>query len=441
MAGRKARIRVPTTEYQSSVDVIPALVAAGMSNTEATAALSRNSARLRRSLGLEEGDGPIIVDGESVKFKNLAGVIRIAPGIELDVAPKFLGHAYAGWREDLLAISNYTQRGRLSLQHVRAQAGGPGDLASVIGRTFISEFWQHQRKPLRLYRQQSWRDFSLDGELEVDELSEQSSEGLPQRAVVLDRRNAYNALLAQAADRLIADANDGAVRSQLHRVRSLIGPQSTSPARSLRPVPARHRQWEGLIELSKRIVSGADLTLQADRHEAPGFIVRTWEAWERLTFLALRNRFGAGSVTAQQEHSWGSRNGETIMVKPDVTIAQGVHSPRLLDAKYKTRLDRKGQRIAQTDLMEASAFMAACDSDRIVLLYPRSSASGPPTTCGSARVFDCVTLIPGRQVIAVEVEVRGFSARNEHRRFAELLALATDKVFSMITPAVGTQLS
>lgn len=441
MAGRRALVRVPTTEYQSSVEVIPALVAAGMSGNEATAALSRKSGQLRRSLRLEEGEGPIIVDGEGVKLINVAGVIRLAPGVELDVAPKFLGHAHAEWREDLLAISNYTQRGRISSQHVRAQPGRTGDLASVIGRAFVSEFWRHQRKPLRLYRQRGWRDFSLDGELDVGELSEQSSEGLPQRAVVLDRRNPYNALLAGAADRLISEARDGVVRSQLHRVRALMGAQDAPLARSLGPVPTRHQQWEGLIELSKRVVSGADLTLRADRYEAPGFIVRTWEAWERLTFLALRRRFGADRVFAHQEHRWGSREGEPLMVRPDVTLSCTTHPPRLLDAKYKARFDRKDQRIAQTDLMEASAFMAACQAERIVLLYPRSSASGPATPCGSASVFDLVTLTPGTQVVALDVEVRGFGAGNQHRRFAERLALAVDNAFSPTTPAVGTQLS
>lgn len=441
MAGRQARIRVPVTEYIASTDVLSSLVAAGMTPLETTATLTRNSARLRRSLRLEEGDGPILIDGEAVKVVNVAGVIRLAPGVELEVAPKFLGDSYDGWREDLLAISNYTQRGSISPRHVRARVGHTGDLASVIGRTFIDEFWRHYRKPLRLYRGQRWRDFTLDGELDIDLLDERSSDGLPQSAVVLDRRNPYNALLARAADVLVADVRDSTVRTQLLRVRALLGPQD-QPSRVLRPVPPRHEPWADLVELSKRIVAGADLTLHHDRYEAPGFVVRTWEAWERLTFLALRRELGFTEVLPQQEHDWGFRqDGDAIRVTPNVTIPQGMGAPQLLDAKYKTRVDRNNQRISQSDLMEASAFMTACGAERIVLLYPRSATSVAPDPCGASAIFDVATVMPGQQVIAVAVEVRGFSARGAYRAFAQRLTTAVQKAFAVADPVIGAALS
>lgn len=441
MSGRKARVRLQATEYVPSADVLPGLIGAGMTSTEATAALTRNSARMRNKLRIDEGDGPIIVNGEVVKVEKVAGVLRLAPGVELDVAPKFLGDQHPDWREDLLAISNYTQRGQLDPEHVRAQVGVAGDLASVIGRTFVSEFWANYRKPLRIYREQRWRDFSLDGDLDFDELHERSADGLPQRAVVLDRSNPYNALLARAAEVLVTDVRDAMLRQELLRVRALLGPQE-APPRSVRPVPARHQPWEPLVELSKRIIGEADLTLRSDRFEAPGFVVRTWEAWERLTFLALRQELGFSGVEAQREHDWGYREGgKAIKVKPDVTVAHGTPDVRLVDAKYKTRIDKANLRITQSDLMEAAAFMTACGTDRIVLLYPRSAASGAPGACGSAAIFDFATVMPGMEVIAVDVEVRGFSARGEHRRFAERLTQAVDNAFQLATPAVGTVLN
>jgi 5-methylcytosine-specific restriction enzyme subunit McrC len=437
--GRSSRVRVPATEYVTSADVLPALIAAGMTSTEATAVLARNSARLRRSLRLGEGDGPFLIDGETVKVVDIAGVVRLAPGVELDVAPKFLGFEHPGWREDLLAISNYTLRGKFTSQQVRARLGRTGDLASAIGRAFVDEFWKHYRKPLRLYREHRWRDFSLDGDLDTDDIHVRTADGLPQRAVVLDRRNPYNAMMARAADVLIADVRDSTVRAQLHRVRGVLGGQD-APPRHLRPVPARHEPWAPLVELSERIASGADLTLHADRYEAPGYVLRTWEAWERLTFLAIRNRLGFSAASAQVEHAWGSRDSGEIRVKPDVTIGHesGV---RLVDAKYKTRVHRTHQRISQGDLMEAAAFMAACQVDRIVLLYPRSASSGGAEACGSASVFDSATLVPGRRVVGVEVEVRGFSARNEHRRFGERLTAAIDAAFELSDPHAGQTLT
>lgn len=205
-------------------------------------------------------------------------------------------------------------------------------------------------------------------------------------------------------------------------------------------MPARHHSWEPVVELSKRIVAGAGLTLDAERYEAPGFVVRTWEAWERLIYLALRSRLGHASVAEQQLRVWGSRGEEPINVKPDVILEVPGSKPRLVDAKYKTRLDRKKLRITQGDLMEASAFMAACDTERIVLVYPRS-ARDDVCPSGSTSVFDVATLVPGRLVIGVHAEARGFSGRNEHRRFAERLTAGVAAAHDAASPAVGDGLS
>jgi hypothetical protein len=407
--------------------VIPGLVAAGMTSTEAVAALTRTSARLRRSLGLEKDSGPIAVDGESVEIKHIAGVVRLAPSVELDIAPKFLGFSHPGWREDLLAISNYTRRGSFIAQNVRAASGEAGDLASVIGRAFVDEFWKHYRKPLRLYRQRRWREFELEGELDTDLVHEQSADGFPQQAMVLDRRNPYNALIAAAATVLVGDVRDASLRAQLLRVRSYLGTQPRARTGPLRPVPARHQPWADLVELSRTIASGADLTLRADRFEAPGYVIRTWEAWEQLTYRALRSRLGFERVRHHLPYLWGERDGKPVEVFPDVSLLGGA-VPQLIDAKYRTRMESGRRRIHRDDLMEAAAFMAAAETKRIALFYPRPGTAAA-AACGKAEVFDVVSLNPDRIVVAVDVEVRGFSARNAHRLFAAKLAAAADRAF------------
>lgn len=424
---RTPRVRLGATEHRRSSDVIPGLVAAGMTNTEAVAALTRSSARLRRSLRLREGSGPILVDGESVEIKGVAGVVRVAPRVELDIAPKFLGFAHPGWREDLLAISNYTRYGNFISQHVRAGAGETGDLASVIGRVFVDEFWKHYRKPLRLYRERRWREFELEGELDADLVCEQDADGFPQQAMVLDRRNAYNAQIAAAAEVLAEDVRDATLRTQLLRVRSYLGDQARPSRGYLRPVPARHRPWADLVELSRVIASGADLTLQADRFEAPGFVIRTWEAWEQLVYRALRHRLGPDWAKHHRPYPWGERGGKPIKVFPDVTLL-GTEPVRLVDAKYRTHAEAGRRRIHREDLMEAAAFMAAAETDRIALLYPRPGTA-ERLACGDSTVFDVVTINPGRVVVAVDIEVRGFSARNAHRRLAAGLTAAVERVF------------
>lgn len=436
---RAPRVRLGATEQSPSSDVIRGLVATGMTSTEAVAALTRSSARLRRSLHLPEGEGPISIDGESVKVSGVAGVVRLAPGAELDVAPKFLGFNYRGWREDLLAISNYTRRGSFIAQNVRAGTGEAGDLASVIGRAFVSEFWKHYRKPLRLYRERRWRDFELEGELDVDLSFEQSADGFPQRAMVLDRRNPYNALIATAAEVLVGDVRDAALRTQLLQVRSYLGAQAPAQAAPLRPVPARHRPWADLVELSHAIAAGADLTLHADRYEAPGYVIRTWEAWEQLVYRALRSRLGFEQVRHHLPQVWGQREGEPVKVIPDVTVL-ATDPPRLVDAKYRTRVEAGRRRVHRDDLMEAAAFMAAAETDTIALCYPRPGTSAA-LACGKAEVFDVVTVNPGRRVVALDIEVRGFSARNAHRTFAAELATAIARIFEAPSLKPGDSLN
>jgi 5-methylcytosine-specific restriction enzyme subunit McrC len=424
---RAPRARLEATEQRPSSDVIPGLTAARMTSTEAVAALTRGSARLRRALRLPEGNGPILIDGESVKVVGIAGVVRLAPSIELDIAPKFHGFSHPGWREDLLAISNYTRRGSFIAQNVRAGIDEAGDLASVIGRAFVGEFWKHYRKPLRLYRERRWRGFELEGELDADLPYERSADGFPQQAMVLDRRNPYNAVIAAAAEALVADVRDAALRTQLLRVRSYLGDQAPAEATMLRPVPARHRPWADLVELSRAIASGADLTLHADRFEAPGYVIRTWEAWEQLVFRALRSQLGLERARHHLPYSWGEREGKALEVRPDVTVL-GSGLPRLVDAKYRTHAEAGRRRIHRDDLMEAAAFMAAAETDLIALLYPRPG-DAQILPCGGAKVFDVVTLSPGRRVVAVDAEVRGFSARNAHRQFAAGVAAAVERVF------------
>lgn len=414
------------------------MVAAGMTVGEAVAALTNASDRLRRSLRLDRLS-PISVEGESVKVSGIAGVIRLAPGIELDVAPKFLGFDSSGWREDLLAISNYTRRGSFIAQHVRAASGETGDLASIIGRAFVDEFWKHYRKPLRLYRQRRWRGFELEGELDFDLISEQSADGFPQQAMVLDRRNPYNALIAAAAETLVADVRDATLRGQLLRVRAFLGAQAPYRGGSLRPVPPRHRPWADLVELSRIVASGADLTLHADRFEAPGFVIRTWEAWEQLVFRALRSQLGFERVRHHLSFDWGESEQKPVKVYPDVTIL-GDEAPRLVDAKYRTHFESGRRRIHRDDLMEAAAFMAAAGTERILLLYPRPG-DAELLPCGKSEIFDVVTVNPGHLVLAADVEVRGFSARHAYRTFSTELATAAERSFEATDLAPGDKLS
>jgi hypothetical protein len=193
------------------------------------------------------------------------------------------------------------------------------------------------------------------------------------------------------------------------------------------------------VELSRIVASGADLTLHADRFEAPGFVIRTWEAWEQLVFRALRSRLGFERVRHHLPFDWGEREQKPVKVYPDVTIL-GDEEPRLLDAKYRTHLESGRRRIHRDDLMEAAAFMTAAGTEKIVLLYPRPG-DADPVPCGKSEVFDVVTLSPGHRVLAADVEVRGFSVRHAHRTFSAELAAAAERGFQAPDLAPGDKLN
>jgi 5-methylcytosine-specific restriction enzyme subunit McrC len=407
-----------------------------MGRDEAVAAVTRSSGRLRRTLRLSgDGPGPISTDGRSVKVEDVAGIIPLAPRVELEVAPKFLGVEHPGWREDMLAITTYTRRGGLLRENVRADTGKTGDLASMIARTFVSEFSWHSRKPLRLYHQRHWRDFELDGELDADVSWEQTPDGFAQQAIVLDRRNPFNAVIAAAAEILVAQVSDASLKGQLLAARASLGAQASPRPDDLPTLQARHEPWNELVEISRAVLSGADLLLAANRFSAPGFVIKTWESWEQLIYRALRSRLGATAAKHHASYIWGKRDDRDLRVFPDVTL----HASQLIDAKYKTRLTEGNRRIAQTDLMEAAAFMAASDTGRIVLVYPRSGAD-EIRICGATEVFDLVTITPGRQIVGVEAEARGFSAPRGPRKFSANLTEGLADAFDRDDLALGDPL-
>jgi 5-methylcytosine-specific restriction enzyme subunit McrC len=418
MALATSAVRIAATEDQPTADLIPALEGIGMPTDKAVAALVSHAARLRRNLSDKDVD-PVRVDRRSVTFSNLAGVVRLGPGIEIDLAPKFLSHQEPDWREDFIAIASITGEGRiLAGENVTAEVRHVHDLASLLGHVFSEEFSANRRTPLRVYQRRRWRDHGLDGELDFDELHVQDPEGLPQRAILRDSMNPFNALLARATELLLMDVRHPQVRARLTAMRSALGAQR-QPLAHLPPIPSRHRRWAPLLDLAQHVVEGFEISLRAGDRGAPGFVIRSWQAWERLLYLALRNSSTLEVVEFKPKYTWGARGSTPIKVTPDLSYAVGI-----LDAKYKGKAEDVQGLVNQSDLMEAAAFMAASKQDRISLLYPRTAASGPRWELGTGRIFDRAELTGGKTVLGVEIEVRGYGARGGYRSFAERLSAA-----------------
>lgn len=430
--------RLEVTEYSPSYELLPALESAGLARDRAIATLARLSSSLKRQFSFEEDSSPISVEGGAVKVRDLAGILKIAPGVEIDLAPKFLGHLHPGWREDWLAIANLTGEGRvLPGFGVAGSYGQSSDLASLIGRTFVAAFREVERRPLRVYRRSSWSDWVLSGEFDFESTVDLGADGYSQTAVSLDSVNPFNAVVRGAATTLLREVRDAAVRAQVARIRSLIPPQPAPPA-ALPPVPSRHRRWEPVLELSQRILDAFDVTLrrrQRDEAHAPGLLVRTWRAWERLVFVGLRREWSDQAVLPQRPLPWARREGKPVNVRPDSVVA-GNDRLAPLDAKYKTRIDRGRRKISQADLMESAAFADAAGSESVTLLYPRLAAPGrDPLECGACEEFDRVE-IGEKEVVGVEVEVRGIGQPGGYAGFSSKLATDLAEISPEIALAV-----
>lgn len=417
---RASPYRIALTENQARPVLGAAAAEVGQSRQEVAALLAESSRRLRKLQGLE--NEPIVIDGDHVKVVELAGLIRVERGLELEVAPKFLGHESPGWREDFFRIASLAQGGRiLPHEEIAAGRGRSNDLASLVGRVIVDLYKHEQRRPVRLYRRRRWEDFEIDGDLDEESVFLPTESGFQQEKVVLERQNRYNEILAEAARLLVPEVEDQDVRRQLQRMYAQLSPQRRplSVAGAPHRLPSRHRRWQQVYDICRRVVAGFGMDFELEEAPAPGFILKTWPAWEDLLFLAMRTGLRGDEVESHQGHEFGKRDGKEFNVTPDGTVSnEGV---RLLwDAKYKADWEKGRRRVSATDVYEANAFLQAAKVGRIALLYPRLARQGL-VGCGETEVFETVELASGI-IYGVAVEARGISARGGFHAFSRSLA-------------------
>jgi 5-methylcytosine-specific restriction enzyme subunit McrC len=433
---RASPYRISLTENKARPVLAAAAAELGQTRQEVAALLAETSRRLRKLQRLK--NEPIVIDGDHVKVVELAGLIRVETGLELEVAPKFLGHETDGWREDFFRIASLAQSGRiLPHEEISAGRGQSNDLASLVGRVMVALFKEEQRRPIRLYRHRRWDDFEIDGDLDEESVFLPSETGFAQEKIVLERGNRFNEIIAEAARLLIAEVEDQDVRRQLQRIFAQLSPQRRplTVAGSPQRVSSRHRRWQQLYDISRRVVAGFGMDFELEEAPAPGFVLKTWPAWEDLVYLAMRTGLRGDEVEAQQSHTFGKRDGKDFAVTPDGTVSnQGVKF--LWDAKYKADWERGRRRVSAPDVYEADAFLEAASVGQIALLYPRLATAGEAIGCGAVEVFETVELSTGT-IYGVAVEARGISARGGFQNFSKNLAAGVSQTRGAATAAAA----
>lgn len=390
--------------------------------------LSNSAGRVRRLLRHEAS--PVSwIDG-GVQFQNVAGILLLAPRIELEVAPKFLGEA-PGWREDFFLLATLSSHGRLlDREGLNSSSRETSDLATLIGRSFVEMYNQNRRRPVRAYRRLPYTGFSLEGDFDPEELAFPGEDGFDQEVMTFTSRNSYNAVLRAAASRLASVVPDVETRARLEHVAQHL-PRQAAPSRlSERRLPSRGRSWQPAYDLAIDILRGFGGTFDPKNLFAPGFVVSTWQIWEDLVSVGLRLSFGTKDVSVQPRYRLGSRSiagkASPVSVTPDCVVGVGVGEGRRLvvvDAKYKGNVDRGDRGVSSSDTYEALTFSRATGVKEVVLVYPMviKSEAEEVGCVGEGREFSSIRADETR-IRAVEIGVRGVSETGGLRRFASVLS-------------------
>ena len=420
--------RFSVVEYSRPVPLADEIARGSRVPVDRVEKLLINSAeRVRRLLRLESS--PVSWAGGRVQFQNVAGILLIAPQLELEIAPKFLGDA-SGWREDFFLIATLSSHGRLlDREGLNSSSRATSDLATLIGRNYVEMYNQNRRRPLRVYRRPQHTGFSLEGDFAPEELSFPGEDGFAQEVTTFTRRNSYNAVLYSAAIQLAAVVPDVETRARLENLAQHL-PRQAAPSRlNGRPLPSRARSWQPAYDLALDILRGFGGTFDPKNLFAPGFLVKTWQIWEDLVSLGLRLGFGPKQLYVQPRYRLGSRSVDgkdtPVSVTPDCLVSIDSEKGRrliIVDAKYKGNFDRSDRSVSNSDIYESLAFSRATGVNEVVLVYPMSIKSGSEYRgpVGCAREFARIQ-VEDTHIRAIEIGVQGVSDTGGLRRFVNSL--------------------
>lgn len=404
----------------------------GLSRHQVKDLLMSCGARVGKTLGFSKS--PISITGDGVRAIDVAGLLRAAPGIEIEIAPKFLGVDATNptWREDFFFLATLSQHGwLLPTDRLTASPGVRGDLHTLVARAMTDMFMDNHRRPLRSYRTHRFADFSFEGDIEPEEIINPGPDGYEQTNIVYDRNNVYNATILAAAKEILPNLRDPSIIAKLERMIQALSPQrNLFEAPRARILPSRAKRWQPLYDLSVEVLKGFGLSFKSGSARAPGYLLNTWRVWEDLLGIGLQLGVGSNRVRLQKPSSLGIRHrifdgkvdGKSLAsVTPDAMVFDTLNAnvSFLVDAKYKGHIEDGRTRISESDLYEALAFMSATSCTKIVLAYP--SLSTAFLSLGETRAFELIK-VDKFQIIGVHVETKGISSTGGLMRFSKKFA-------------------
>jgi len=269
----------------------------------------------------------VLVVNDGVLYAlGIAGTIRLAKNIELEIIPKLFSNNDSNWKESLFLLAALSKYGNIiTSEHIHSSTSYKNSLYDIAGRILAREYSSHKRKPIRQYRREFFTAYEVDGEIDFETLFERNPDGIPQTRVLFDKINVYNSTIQNAMRIVLPYVKDNSTRCIISRAIQELGVQPSNCTRNRMRVPSRNKEWEKIYNLSFDIVSGMGSTFEGGEILSPSFIVDTWRIWEWLITVSLKIGLrGNYFIKPQATTAWGVKRirGKTYQVNvfPDITV-------------------------------------------------------------------------------------------------------------------------
>ena len=370
---------------------------------------AQSSGRLRHELRLR--DEPFTVSGGFVSASGIAGVIRLASGVEVEIVPKCFSPDSPDWHDDFLIMAAITKLGRIfRREQVSASLhSGHTDVLTLLAAVFLDDFEMLSRVPIREYRRASWVDPNLDGELDYAEVWSPRPEGFLQTSPTLSADNQFMGVISESALYLGEASADRGIGRRLRRL-AVAFPSRRSGGRTQERVPERYARWQNLYDLAVAVREGLGMQIRPNGEmRAPGFVLNTERGWEDLLTLALTSQGSRLGAKVKPPSRLGSRypSSRDVLTYPDVVLnPPSFEEPIIIDAKYKGTATRRVDGIAAADLYEALAFLEAQRSSVAILLYPGGNPPSSEIEPGTLLPFEEIS-VGSHRVIGGTVSTGG----------------------------------
>lgn len=384
--------------------------------------LVQRSRRLQRELRLREN--PFKLNGSEVSAHGVAGVIRLAPGVVLEVVPKCFDSEDSNWHDDFLLMALATKLGRVSpKEHVAARLReDQRDVLTLLAAMFLEEFQRLAHVPIREYRKSNWIDLNLDGDLEYSEVWASRPEGFRQTGLRLTAVNKFMGVIARTAAHLGGVSGDRGVGQRLQRLAAAF--PGVDDGRPEERVPGRYARWQYLYDLAISIQTGLGVQMgQGGDLRALSFVLNTERGWEDLLTLTLTAQGSHLGARAKPPCRLGVRKpgNRKVLVHPDIVLKPTSHEePIVVDAKYKGSAASQTKSISSGDLYQALAFLQALEGRLAILVYPGGEPTASSFGLGTLAPFESVH-VDSRCVIGANVCIAGVGSTGGLQKFGSQL--------------------